>query len=568
MRFALGTIILVARAMRRHKFKYEALVADLGYAHNRMTVDATLRQAPGVEVKVQGSAPRSLFTPGVSGHTEPVSGDEVDLHVTSTAIGLGLIQGFTDLVANVTGTVQADVRVTGSGADPHLLGFVDIRNGAFGVPLGGVSYTGLDTRVDLTAEGVHLKEFQILDEHGRALRIQGDLGVHERQVGAVNMKIDSENFELIDNELGEVGIRSSLTITGAVRRPRIVGEIRLEKGRVEVDRLLEFFYDPYATEAIPEVVSAERTIEGSGSAQEATEGALKKAQASATTGGETAPEAAEPTGAFAPVALDVKVIVPDNLVLRGKNIRPGGPTGAALGAMNATVGGDVRVGKNAGAPITLLGSVHPVRGTYEFQGRRFDLVRGGQIRFIGQTKINPLLDISATRQIPNTGVEARVRVTGTMVAPELTLTSNPPLEESDILALIVFNRPVNELGTGERSSLAATAGGIATGFIASPLGESIGKALDLDLFEITTSTEAGDLGAGVTLGQQLGDKAFIKLQQQFGDRTVTEFLVEYQLSKFLRLQATVAPETTGSANRLNQRRVERGGLDLLFFFSY
>ena len=154
-------------------FKYEALVADLGYAHNRMTIDATLRQAPTVEIKVQGSAPQSLFTPGVSGHTEPVSGDEVDLHLTSTAIDLGLIQGFTDLVANVTGTVQADVRVTGSGADPHLLGFVDIRNGAFGVPLGGGSYTGLDTRVDLTPEGVHLKEFQILDEHGRAAPDRG-----------------------------------------------------------------------------------------------------------------------------------------------------------------------------------------------------------------------------------------------------------------------------------------------------------------------------------------------------------------------------------------------------------
>ena len=155
-----------------------------------------------------------------------------------------------------------------------------------------------------------------------------------------------------------------------------------------------------------------------------------------------------------------------------------------------------------------------------------------------------------------------------MIAPELTLTSDPPLEESDILALIVFNRPVNELGTGERSSLAATAGGIATGFIAAPLGESIGKALDLDLFEITTSTEEGDLGAGVTLGQQIGDRAFLKLRQQFGERNTTEFLMEYQLSRFLRLQATAAPETTGSANRLNQRRIERGGIDLIFFFSY
>jgi len=540
----------------------------VGYTGNRMTVDATLRQSPTEQIMVKGSAPRSLFTPGTAGHTAPTSGEEVDLHVTSTAMNLAVIQGFTDLVANVTGTLQADVRVTGSGADPHIVGFVDIRKGAFGVPLGGVSYTGLDTRIELSPDAVRLTEFQILDEHGEALRVSGELGVHEKQVGAVNIKIESQNFEVIDNELGDVGIDSTLTITGEIRRPKVAGEIRLEAARIEVDRLLEFFYDPYATEAIPEVVSAERTVEGSGSAQEATQGALQKARAAAVTGGEEAPEPAAPQGAFAPVALDVKIVVPDNLVLRGKDLRPGGPTGAALGDMNATVGGDVQVRKEPGGQVSLLGTVHPVRGTYEFQGRRFDLVREGQIRFTGESRINPILDISATRLIPNTGVEARVRVTGTMVAPELTLTSNPPLEESDILALIVFNRPVNELGTGERSSLAATAGGIATGFIAAPLGESIGKALDLDLFEITTSTEAGDLGAGVTLGQQLGDKAFLRLRQQFGERNVTEFMLEYRLTKFLRAEVTAAPETTGSANRVNQRRVERGGLDLIFFFSY
>src|SRR5690606_31190776 len=138
-----------------------------------------------------------------------------------------------------------------------------------------------------------------------------------------------------------------------------------------------------------------------------------------------------------------------------------------------------------------------------------------------------------------------------------------PLEESDVLALIVFNRQVNELGSGERSSLAATAGGIATGFIAAPLGDSIGRALDLDLFEITTTTESGELGAGVTVGQQIGDRAFVKLRQQFGEYSTTEFLLEYQLSRFLRLQAAAAPQTTGSANRITQRRVERAGIDLI-----
>jgi autotransporter translocation and assembly factor TamB len=320
------------------------------------------------------------------------------------------------------------------------------------------------------------------------------------------------------------------------------------------------------------VVSAERIVEGAGSAKEATDQALRRAETSAAAAGEVERAATEappaPGGAFAPVALNVRMRIPDNLVLRGRDLRPGGPTGTALGDMNITVGGDVQLRKSAGGQVILVGNVQTVRGYYEFQGRRFDLQRGGQIRFVGTPQINPAIDVTATRMIPNTGVEARVRITGTARTPQLALSSNPPLEESDILSLIVFNRPINELGTGERSSLAATAGGIATGFLAAPLGDSIGKALDLDLFEITTSTEEGDFGAGLTLGQQVGDRAFLKLRQQFGERNISEFLIEYQLTDFLRLQASGAPETSGSGNRLNQRRVERGGIDLIFFFSY
>ena len=551
-------------------YQYESLVADVDYTGRRATIDATLTQTATEKITAKGSVPVSLFTKGTSGHAPETASEAVDLHVTSTAMNLGLVQGFTDFVTNVTGTFQADVRVSGSGADPHFKGFIDIRGGGFGVPRGGVTYTGLDTRIELTDDLARLQEFQLRDEHGQPLRVSGQIAVHENQVGAVDIAITSDNFELVDNELGDVGVDANLKITGELRRPRVVGEVRLEAARVEVDRVLQLFYDPYATEAHAAVVSAERVVEGSGSAAEATKAALDKAQVAAAPPGADAPADAPPapTGVFDAVSLDVRLVIPDNLVLRGKDLRPGGPTGAALGDINITVGGDVQVRKAASVPIVLIGEVTPVRGTYDFQGRRFELQRGGFVRFVGEPQINPPIDITATRLIPNTGVEARVRVTGTARKPELQLTSNPPLEESDILALIVFNRPVNELGTGERSSLAATAGGIATGFLAAPLGESIGRALDLDLFEITTSTEEGDLGAGVTLGQQLGDRAFLKLRQQFGERTITEFLVEYRLARFLRLEATAAPDTSGSANRLNQRRIERGGIDLIFFFSY
>jgi autotransporter translocation and assembly factor TamB len=553
-------------------YKYDSFAATVNYEGTRIGVDATLQQSPTEAITVQGSVPQTLFRPSPPGHVPARAGDEVDLRVKTTAIGLGMVQGFTSQVTNVTGTVQADVHVTGSGEDPHVEGFVDLKGGAFGVPATGVSYTGLDTRVELTPDLVRIPQLRIIDEEGEPIRIAGELAVHARSVGAVNIQIESNNFEIIDNELGDVGVATQLKVTGEMRRPRIEGDVRLEAARLEVDKILALFYDPYSVKALPDVVSAERTVEESGSAQEATRQALSNAQQSAAPPGAAAAAAADvpppPGGPMASVALDVHLRIPENLVLRGKDLRPGGPTGAALGNINITVGGDVKIEKAPDEPVLLLGTVDTVRGTYEFQGRRFDLVRGGTVRFTGEPQINPFLDVSATRKIPNTGVEARVHITGTVKAPQLKLTSTPPLEEADILALIVFNRPVNELGTGERASLAATAGGIASGFVAAPLGESIGRALDLDLFEITTTTDQGDLGAGITLGQQIGERAFFKLRQQFGDRSSTEFLIEYQLADFLRLAASAAPETSGSANRIGERRIERAGFDLIFFFSY
>jgi translocation and assembly module TamB len=551
-------------------YKYESLVADVDYASTRVGVNARLQQSPTEFITAKGSAPTTLFKRSTeAGHVAETATDQVDLRITSSALNLGVVQGFTDRVTNVTGTLEADVHVIGSGEDPHLSGFIEIKKGAFGIPVGGVSYSGLDTRIELESDRIRLQKFTLVDEHNEPLHVSGELAVHERQIGGVNVNIDSDNFEVIDNELGDVGVDSKLQITGELRRPRIAGEVKLEAARVEVDRVLESFYDPYAVEALPDVVSAEKSIEGAGSAEEAAKQALQRAQTSAVEPA-AAPPATETTGGgiFDPVSLDVHLLIPDNLVLRGRKLRPGGPNGAALGDMNVTVGGDVRIQKDPGGPVILLGTVETIRGTYQFQGRRFDLVRGGTLRFLGEPQINPALDLTASRLIPNTGVTANVRVTGTARAPRLALTSNPPLDESDILSLIVFNRPVNELGTGERASLAATAGGIATGFIAAPLGESIGRALDLDLFEITTTNDEGELGAGLTIGQQVGDRAFVKFRQQFGDRNLTEFLLEYQLARFLRLDLSGAPETSGSANRIGEQRIEKAGVNLIFFFSY
>src|SRR5215831_6156878 len=170
----------------------------------------------------------------------------------------------------------------------------------------------------------------------------------------------------------------------------------------------------------------------------------------------TAPQrnAAAPTtegvgtsGPMSPLALNIHFVAPDDFVVRGNDLRPG-PTAARIGNINMTVGADLRIHKNPNAPITIRGTINTVRGFYEFQGRRFTVRRDGMLRFDGLPDINPSIDVSADRLIPSTGVTATVRVTGTARTPRLALSSDPPLDESDILSLIVFNQNVNELGTG------------------------------------------------------------------------------------------------------------------------
>lgn len=560
------------------QFKYQSFTLDGGYTGDRVSIDAKLVQSPGVELTATGSAPISALEPnppGVSGHVEAAPGQGIDLRVQSSRINLSIVQGFTDQVKNVTGTLQADVHVTGAGTDPHFQGYVDVEGGGFGLVPAGVSFSGLTTRIDLEPDGIRIPRLQILDSHGAALTIQGELAMHSTQAGAVNVTMQSTDFKLLDNQLGKLSVDTNLRLTGSVHKPRIDGDVRLTTARLEIDKILNQVSSAYSTESLPPIVSAsDTTVTSSKGAVQATNEALAKGRevraAKAPEQNATAPKTPAPTGGIGSVlALDVHLIAPDDLIVRGNNIRPGGPSAMSVGNMNMTLGTNITIQKNEGGPMLLRGTATTVRGFYEFEGRRFTVDRGGTARFLGTSDINPNIDVTATRLIPNTGVTAKIHVTGNARAPQLALSSDPPLDEADVLSLILFNQNVNDLGTGQQASLAETAGGIASGFVAQSLGQSIGKALDVDLFEITTSDpQTGESAGGVTLGKQVTDKAFVKFQQQFGQRSFTQFMLNYQLAKFLRLDTEVAPETSGVANRLTERQIERAGVDLIFFFSY
>src|SRR5262249_6404733 len=263
---------------------------------------------------------------------------------------------------------------------------------------------------------------------------------------------------------------------------------------------------------------------------------------------------AEQPSMFDTLQMNVHLTVPDDLVVKGSDLRTSPDAPIGLGAVNVTLGGDLLVEKQPSDVVRLYGAVKTIRGPYDFQGRRFEILRDGTVQFMGLDELDPSLDIRARRIIK--GVEANANIRGTLSRPRIVLTSTPPLEEADILALIVFNQPINQLGEGQQISLAQRAQSLAVGAAAGELAGSIGKALNLDTFEVQMSPESGSTAA-LTVGQQVGQNLYVKVQQGFGDVSTTNFIVEYELTRWLRLQSNVLQDASTQASLF--RRVQGSG---------
>ena len=511
------------------QFKYDALTGTLAYADRGVTLDARLQENPTQWITAKGYLPVALF----SGNAPDAGTARIDFAVDSSPMNLGVVQGFTNTVTDVAGSFQAHLKIGGTAADPQPSGMVTLDDGALTVGATGVRYTNIDGQIDVQADRVHIDAITLLDNHFNPLSLSGDLGIGGRRLEAFQLYVTADDFKVVDNEIGNVRIASALEIGGTLAAPHVGGYLGVTTGDVNLDRIVALAgSSPYPTEPIKYQTAVDETAE---------------------------PAAQGPVGAL---SMDVHLMVPNDLVVKASSLQaPGAPI--SLGALTVTLGGDIRALKEPGGRFQLVGSVNTIRGNYDFQGRRFEILRDGTVQFVGDEELNPLLDLRTRRLIQ--GVEARVNVRGTLRKPEIVLASTPPLEQADILSLIVFNQPVNQLGAGEQISLAQRAQALATGAIAGQIAGSLGQALNLDTFEIQVAPESGD-AAQIVIGQQVGQNLYLKVEQGVGNLGATNFVFEYELTNWLRLQSNVVEGASNNPSLF--RRAQSTGGDLIFFFSY
>jgi len=181
-----------------------------------------------------------------------------------------------------------------------------------------------------------------------------------------------------------------------------------------------------------------------------------------------------------------------------------------------------------------------VNGTYFAYAQKL-AIDPGRLIFDGPID-NPALDIIALRR--NQQVEAGVRVTGTVRVPIITLTSNPPVPDSEKLAWLVLGQSLTTSSSADMAALQAASAAL-LGPNSRPVTQTIAQRLGLDDISFrsanavtrgATASTTTATGQVVSIGKRLNDRLTVAWDQ--GLTVATNALrIEYALSNTLSVRA-------------------------------
>jgi translocation and assembly module TamB len=156
----------------------------------------------------------------------------------------------------------------------------------------------------------------------------------------------------------------------------------------------------------------------------------------------------------------------------------------------AEVGVGGKITAKVGAELDVTGKLETKRGKLDISGKTFDIERG-TVTFTGGPPDTPVISAVARYDSP-AGYIVYAEYTGTATEGKLTLRSDPPLSQDEILTLLMFGTPDGSFGAGNQgANQLSTAISIVGSTAAQGLNRALSRVTDLDVqARIDTSTGA------------------------------------------------------------------------------
>jgi translocation and assembly module TamB len=189
--------------------------------------------------------------------------------------------------------------------------------------------------------------------------------------------------------------------------------------------------------------------------------------------------------------------------------------------------GNLDLRKSPGDETRIFGKIEVVRGAYVAYGRVFD-VEEGSLVFSGNVPVDPFLGIRALYVDKVSKMRIYLVLTGPASKPRLTLTSEPPLEEADIISVLATGKPLYQLGEGQGGGSQQVAQNLVAGYLAEGVRKELQDIIRLDVLRVQLKDpQSTDIVAGKNISRDF----FISYGQTLGPGGEQRIEAEYNLTK-------------------------------------
>jgi translocation and assembly module TamB len=432
-----------------------------------------------------------------------LSGAPVALTATATHLDLTIVESlFPRTVESATGRLSFDLRAEGPWRAPRVVGELGIDEGSLELTAVGIPYEKIHARI--SANGTRLEVRALHAEAGDGTAdVTGSVDLPVGGPGGADLALQLNRFFAVRREAYEAAVSGTLTARGPLAAPELTGNL-------DVDRAL---VRPSGLPASEPTVARDTTIEVVG----------------APTPFEDTLAPGPATALAEPLRLALTVTIARNAWIRRDDA-------------DIEIAGELKVTKAPQQPVRITGQIRLVRGWYMFKGRRFTL-QEGTITFAGSAPPAPTFDLTAVHRAGEYEIE--VHITGSADKPTLTLSSTPPLEQADILSVLLFGKATQQLGRGQSADLQDQALQLAAGYVVPELRTSVMNALGVDTLEVELPQGAEQTGR-VSAGRYVADDVFLSLAQELGPRAAQEVGIEYEVGANVSVRGSTTTRGTSA----------------------
>ncbi|MEW6675651.1 MAG: translocation/assembly module TamB domain-containing protein [Nitrospirota bacterium] len=183
----------------------------------------------------------------------------------------------------------------------------------------------------------------------------------------------------------------------------------------------------------------------------------------------------------------------------------------------------------------LFGRLESKEGSVYFRNNEFRIIHASA-DFADPNRINPVIEIIAGTVVK--GYSIKLNLEGQMEHFNLSLSSDPPLEEMDILALLTVGQIGKQLKGLEGGIGAGEATSFLTGKMQVVLEERLRTITGFDRLQVDpyVSKTTGTVGPRVTVSKRLvGDRLFVTYTSSLGSTEEQILKLEYLLDKNISL---------------------------------